>query len=263
MKYYDKDNKRLVYVDSRADESYWDQHWDSNNFKKSIQRNFDPFVTGHTKKHVKKGSRILEGGCGIGQNVYLLSKQGYDVVGIDYAKKTVNKTNTYRPELDIQFGDVRELPFEDNSFDAYWSFGVIEHFYSGYDDIMKEMGRVLKKDGVLLMTVPTMSFLRQYKAKNSLYPEWKEDSKKIKHFYQFALDRNTIINKFENNGFQLISSHSISGFKGLKDEVTILKRPMQYLYDSNFILLRVIKKLIDKLVQRFSGHMTLFIFKKV
>ena len=79
MKYYDKDNKRLVYIGSHADDSYWDQHWDTNDFKKAIQRNFDPFVTGHTKKYIKKGGRILEGGCGIGQNVYLLNKQDYFV----------------------------------------------------------------------------------------------------------------------------------------------------------------------------------------
>ena len=263
MKYYDKDNKRLVYTGSPADERYWNQHWNSNNFKKAIQRNFDPFVTGHTKKYIKKGGRILEGGCGIGQNVYLLNKHGYDVVGIDYAQKTVDKINTYAPELNVRFGDVRSLVFEDDFFDGYWSFGVIEHFYNGYDNIMLEMHRVLKQKGVLLMTVPTMSLLRKLKVKKGLYPQWIEESSQIEQFYQFSLDSTSIIEKFECNGFELIIAKPISGFKGLKDEVSYLRKPMQFLFDSQFLLFRVVKKIVDKLTQRFSGHMTLFIFRKI
>jgi len=262
-KYYDKVNKRLVYIGSHADESFWDQHWDTNDFKKSIQRNFDPFVTGHTKKYIKKGGRILEGGCGIGQNVYLLNKHGYDVVGIDYAQKTVDKINTYAPELDVRFGDVRSLVFEDDFFDGYWSFGVIEHFYNGYDEIMLEMHRVLKQKGVLLMTVPTMSLLRKLKVKKGLYPQWIEESSQIEQFYQFSLDSTSIIEKFECNGFKLLTAKPISGFKGLKDEVAYLRKPMQFLFDSQFLLFRVVKKIVDKLTQRFSGHMTLFIFRKI
>ena len=263
MKYYDKDNKRLVYIGSHADESYWNHLWDTNDFKKAIQRNFDPFVTGHTNKYIKKGGRILEGGCGIGQNVYLLNKHGYDVVGIDYAQKTVDKINTCAPELDVRFGDVRSLVFEDDFFDGYWSFGVIEHFYNGYNEIMLEMHRVLKQKGVLLMTVPTMSLLRKLKVRKGLYPQWTDESSQIEQFYQFALDSTSIIEKFECNGFKLLTAKPISGFKGLKDEVAYLRKPMQFLFDSQFLLFRVVKKIVDKLTQRFSGHMTLFIFRKI
>ena len=48
---------------------------------------------------------------------------------IDYAPKTVEFVNKKFPFLDIRLGDVTKLDFDDNFFDAYWSFGVIEHFY--------------------------------------------------------------------------------------------------------------------------------------
>ena len=262
-KYYDTKNKRLVFIGSHADDNYRDKHWQQDDFRNSIQKTFDPFVVGNTKKYIKKGGKILEGGCGIGQNVYLLNHHGFNTIGIDYAEKTIEKINVHAPELDVRFGDVRRLPFENDSFDGYWSFGVIEHFYDGYDEIMSEMHRVINKGGVLLMTVPSMSILRKLKAKQGRYPLWDEDKDKIKQFYQYALDHTTVINNFENNGFRLMAVKPYDGFKGLKDEVIFLKKPMQYMYDSKFILVRIVRKIVSKIIERFSNHMTLFIFKKI
>ena len=262
-RYYDKKNNRLVYIASKASDDYWDSHWEAEDFNKMIKVNYNPFISNNTKKYLSKGSKILEGGCGRGQNVYLLQKQGFDVTGIDYAKKTVDKINTYIPELDIKLGDVRKLPFDANHFDGYWSLGVIEHFYKGYDDIMVEMRRVLKPSGILLMTVPTMSPLRKFKAKFSFYPIWKDEQEKIEQFYQFALDPVAIIKNYESNGFKLLAKKPYDGFKGLKDEISFIKTPLQYIYDSNFILSKIIRKIIGILTERFSSHMTLFIFKKI
>ena len=140
---------------------------------------------------------------------------------------------------------------------------MIEHFYNGYDEIMNEMYRVLKPNGVLLMTVPTMSPLRKLKAKLRKYPLWGSKPLDIENFYQFALDSNSIVKHYERNGFKLLESRSCSGFKGLKDEVNMIKGPMQYIFDSPSILNRIIKTIIGKIFEKFSGHMTLFIFKKV
>ena len=67
----------------------------------------------------------------------------------DSAEDVVKKINALVPELDIRQGDVFNLQEEDQSLDGYWSLGVIEHYFDGYDGISNEMKRVLKKDGVL------------------------------------------------------------------------------------------------------------------
>ncbi len=241
-RYYDSKNNCLVYTGSKASNDYWDEHWQMADFSKMIKVSYNPFIIRNTKKHLARGSRIMEGGCGRGQNVYILKKQGFDAIGIDYAKKTVDKINNCMPELNVEFGDVRKLPFDNNSFDGYWSLGVIEHFYEGYNDIMMEMHRVLKPNGILLMTVSTMSPLRQMKSNFNLYPAWEGEKKKIAEFYQFALDPIVIIKNFESNGFELLTKKPYDGFKGLKDEIKIIKKPLQYIYDSNFILNKIIKK---------------------
>jgi len=261
-KFYNSKDNCLLYIKSKANNVYWDDHWNSDNLKRDIQESQSPLVVKHTKKYLTRASKLLEGGCGKGQNVYLLKKQGFRVVGIDYAEDTVRSINSCMPELDIRLGDVRGLPFEDDSFDGYWSLGVIEHFYEGYQPIMSEMYRVLKPGGILFMTVPTMSFMRKFKSKLGLYPKWNNNPVEIDNFYQFALDPNLIITNFENNGFKLIEKKPYDGFKGFKDEVGFLRGVLQPIYDSSFILNKIFRKIIDLLTVKFSSHMTLFIFKK-
>jgi len=50
-------------------------------------------------------------------------------------------------------GDVRKLPFYDNTFDIVTSTEVIEHFIEG-EEFIKECYRVLKRHGYLLLTTP-------------------------------------------------------------------------------------------------------------
>lgn len=261
-KYYDQDHQRLVFLGSKASDEYWDDHWEADDFKKMIKINSNSFITKNTKRYLPEGASILEGGCGRGQNVYLLQNNGYKATGIDYASSTVEKINNYMPELDVKLDDVRKLSFDDSKFDGYWSLGVIEHFYEGYNDILLEMHRVLNTGGFLFMTVPTMSPLRKMKAKLKGYPKWEENDEQLSRFYQFALDPQLIIDTFESNGFQLVSIKPFDGVKGLKDEVSVLRKPLQYLYNSDYILNKIIRKIIGKIVERFSSHMTLFIFRK-
>lgn len=262
MRYYDRKNNRLIYIGNSSDDEYWDNHWEDKDFKQKVKIGRNLLVSFYTKKYLPKESTVLEGGCGRGQNVYMLDKMGYRCIGIDYAQKTVEKVKSLVPEVDIRLGDVRKLDFDDEYFDGYWSLGVIEHFYNGYEDIINEMRRVLKPNGVLFLTVPTMSVLREKKALTHKYPLWDNKPENIKNFYQFALDPKQVIKDFEAIGFELLEMKPYDGFKGLKDEVGVLKKPMQYIYDSKNILFKVFRKVLDTMIRRYSSHMTLFVLRK-
>lgn len=169
QRYYDSKFDRLIYIGQAATDQFWDEHWETDDFRKAITSNPNSYVTKITKKYLSIGSRILEGGCGQANNVYALHKYGFDVIGLDYASETVKKIKLNAPELSIKLGDVRKLPFDDNYFDGYWSLGVIEHFWLSYDDIASEMARVIRGGGYLFITFPMMSSLRQWKAKNNKF----------------------------------------------------------------------------------------------
>jgi SAM-dependent methyltransferase len=254
----------LVYIGKKASPDFWDRHWNVKSFKKTVeaQKN-NPFILKITKMFLQKG-RVLEGGCGMGGNVYCLHYHGYSAYGVDFAEKTVKKSNRYFPELNITKGDVRNLKFEDGFFDGYWSLGVIEHFFEGYEDILREMKRVIKVGGFIFLTFPYMSPLRRFKTRYGFYKEFKEDTPGLKDFYQFVMDYKMIKNDFERYGFVLKYMKPKDGLKGFKDEVSVLKPVLQMLYDykgrNRFIL--VLKYVLNNFLALFAGHGMLLVFEK-
>jgi SAM-dependent methyltransferase len=264
-RYFDKINNRLVYVGEAASDTFWDNHWKSDDpdFEKRVRAGRDSFVIGNTKRYLPLGARILEGGCGLADKVYALHRCGYDAYGVDYARQVVEKVNHCVPELKVQFGDVRQLPFPESFFDGYWSLGVIEHYYDGYDRILQEMHRVLNEGGYLFVTVPVMSWLRRKKAKLGKYPKYKDSEKARENFYQFAFEHQQVINVLKHAGFKLIDVKPYDGIKGLKDEISILKPLLQPLYDARGLPAAFLKRMLDFMLKRFANHMSLFIMRKV
>ena len=263
MKFFDKGNNRLVFIEQNASSNFWDEHWHKAGLGKTINpvsnRNF---VCRFTKKYLQPGARILEGGCGRGQYVYKLSKMGYEVYGVDFAEKTVKKIKQLFPNLKVIKGDVRNLPFEENFFDAHWSLGVIEHFYDGFDEIIKEMRRTLIPDGFVFITFPHMSTLRRLKSKLNIYPVFVDNEKNKQLFYQFAFDENSVIRLFLREGFILKEKKELDGFKGLKDEIKILEPILQKINNSPTLFSKIIRHSLSHIFGKFSSHIILLVFQK-
>ena len=263
--FYDKVNRRLVYIKEKASPDFWDEHWDTENFRKSIESGRDNrFILKTLKKYIDKKGRILEGGCGRGQAVYCMQSHGYESVGVDFAKKTVEKTKEVLPQLDVRVGDVRNLQFPGKHFTGYWSLGVIEHFWDGYQDTIMEMRRVLTAGGYVFLTFPCMSPLRKLKAKLGLYRDVGElNGSQREGFYQFALDAQAVIKDFAEIGFKFLERRPIDGIKGFKDEVSLFKQVLQRLFDykGKSFWIRGLGYVLDKLLAAFAGHMTFLVFR--
>lgn len=115
MKYYNVKNKRLIMLEEKANSDYWDKHWQSNNFVEKVKLGAkNRFIKKITKKYLTPASKILEGGCGTGQNVYGLNCWGYDAYGVDFAENTINKIKREFPNLKVSEQDVRKLKFLNN-----------------------------------------------------------------------------------------------------------------------------------------------------
>lgn len=265
QKYLDTKNNRLVFTGKSAGPDFWDKAWDVENFKKVIEGGKNNrLVIGTTKKFLpaKSSPKILEAGCGNGQFVLAFHNLGYDAYGVDYADKTIAKTKSIFPELKISVQDVRKLEFPNDYFDAYWSVGVIEHFFNGYQEILEEIKRVVKPGGYAFISFPHMSLLRKLKVKLGLYPPFDEKILDKENFYQFALDHDKIIENIANSGFILEKKIPNDGTKGLKDEISFLKPPLQKIYSSRNFFLRVLNYSLSLLLAKFSSHAVLLVFRK-
>jgi SAM-dependent methyltransferase len=265
MRYYDPNHNCLVYIERRADEDYWDEHWgmiDASMLYKPKVPPFD-FVVNVTRKYLPTASLILEGGAGLAQNSWYLHLAGYRTIALDFAPKTVDFLKQHRPEVCPILGDVRDLSLDNESVDGYWSLGVIEHFCDGFEGIAREMMRVIRIDGYLFLTFPNMNSLRKLKVRQSVYPELPKGFDLNKNaFYQFALDGDQVAAFFNGIGFKLLEKRAMGGVKGFKDEVFFLKPVLQKIYDSRSLPVRAVKKLMEHLLRHWFGHTVLLVMQK-
>ena len=104
--------------------------------------------------------RQLEAGCGLGRWVIYLTRQGFDITGVDIAGEGIEELLQRFPEVKAQVADLHHLPFPDGHFQGMISNGVVEHFEEGPVTVLREMRRVLREDGVLLCIVPYQNTLR-------------------------------------------------------------------------------------------------------
>ena len=101
----------------------------------------------------KKGSLVLEAGCGMSTIMNSLSLAEYNVVGLDISAIALrNARKKYRQPI-LVLGDINSLPFKDDSFDMIYNVGVMEHFIDPYQPL-QEIGRILKSPGTILVAVP-------------------------------------------------------------------------------------------------------------
>ncbi|MCA9119930.1 MAG: methyltransferase domain-containing protein [Planctomycetaceae bacterium] len=181
-------------------DGFWDQIWDGTSAKDywkdalegRLTRDYETLF----KNYVKKGAKVLEAGCGVGQVVLALRARGYDCWGLDYAEKTINSLTDIFPDTPFVHGDIRELPFEDESFDVYVSLGVIEHFTSGQSQILAEAARVLRPNGVILISVPALNSYRKMRIRYKTYRE-----KSALPFFEDCYSREELESLLEDAGF--------------------------------------------------------------
>jgi SAM-dependent methyltransferase len=96
--------------------------------------------------HHLKG-RLLDFGCGSKPYKNLLEVDEY--IGVDF----VNEGHPHDNEQIDVYYDGKTIPFPDNSFDSILSSEVFEHVFN-LPEILKELERVLKPGGKILITCP-------------------------------------------------------------------------------------------------------------
>lgn len=204
---------------------YWENSWDSIEFEDALELCSKDPLKNIFDKYVKKDSLILEGGCGKGHWVAYFADRNYKIVGLDFAQKTLAELAENRQSLSLCCGNVNMLPFADNSFDVYYSGGVVEHFEGGCMDSLSEARRVIKEDGTLLLSVPYYSPLRKI-----LTPfrteEWRKlsnpevDEEKVFEdltYFQYAYTAAEFKKLLVNAGLHTIETFKYSVIWGLYD----------------------------------------------
>ncbi|MCC7418322.1 MAG: class I SAM-dependent methyltransferase [Acidobacteria bacterium] len=186
------------------------------------------------QRYLKPGSRMLEGGCGRGQYVAYYAARGARVVGLDFAREWLSALRREGPALALCAGDVGALPFGSGTFDLYYSGGVVEHFESGPQRALAEARRVIKDDGVLLISVPYFSPMRRLLAALGR-KEWHrvgqpqvDEAPGGRRFYQYAFSVPEFTRLLAGAGFRVLGTQGYALVWGLT-EVGLLRRVLERL----------------------------------
>ena len=215
-------NGQLEYFRKSADRSFWEGHWKESKLRDELKKE-NRFLMDSLFRYNAPGDKILEAGCGSCAFLYPMHHYRRHATGIDFACKTLQSVKYLAPELVLCAGDLTALPFKNNSFDAYWSIGVIEHFQRGYDSVLFECLRVLKTGGIAYISFPYMNLLCKTKGLWGLYDK---NTAEDAEFYQYALDHKKVKKNWENHGFEFLDQQYMFPHKKMR---RLSNRVMQFL----------------------------------
>ena len=167
-----------------------------------------------------KDKYVLDIACGEGYGSNLIAKQAKYVFGVDIDSATIKHANSKYSSENLKFieSSTSNIPLESDSVDIVVSFETIEH-HDKHEEMMQEISRVLKPDGILIISSPEKSTNEDI----ALY----RNEFHIKELY--FKDFNTLLSKY----FQYI-----------------------YFYDQkmNFTSLITPKEQVESLFREFSGN---------
>jgi SAM-dependent methyltransferase len=126
-----------------------DRHWWYQGRRRVIERVIE-------RLGLPDHARILDAGCGSGRNMVELARHGV-VTGVELSDTSVRLARE-RDAGEVIEGSVMDMPFDEATFDLAVSLDVIEHLE---DDVgaLRELRRVTKPGGALLVTVPAYQWL--------------------------------------------------------------------------------------------------------
>lgn len=106
-----------------------------------------------------ENKQVLDIACGEGYGSNLLIEKASAVTGVDIDPKTIERAQRKYNNSKLNFltGDVRNIPCTDNIFDIVISFETLEHIEE-HNEMMAEIKRVLKPDGLLIISTPDKYF---------------------------------------------------------------------------------------------------------
>jgi 2-polyprenyl-3-methyl-5-hydroxy-6-metoxy-1,4-benzoquinol methylase len=102
---------------------------------------------------------ILDLGCGLGYGSEMLYRFHKSIVSLDISGPALsNAKKIYLGPMYIK-ADAQFLPFADESFDSVVALEIIEHLDNGLGSL-REINRVLRDDGILIVSTPNTAHLR-------------------------------------------------------------------------------------------------------
>ena len=190
------------------------------------------------EKFITEGEKVLDLGCGYGRYFELIKERGADYFGVDNSQKMIEIAKERYPQAKFQVADALNLPFPDKLFDKVYSIAVLHHIPSEEFRLKfsKEAKRVLKQDGLLILTVwkfktkKKLSLIFKYtilrligKSKLDWRDYFEPWGKKIKRYYH-CFSKKELTNLVKKAGFEILESGLIRNERGNRNNIYLIAK---------------------------------------
>lgn len=105
----------------------------------------------------RNSGRILDVGCGTGDRLDVFRERGFETYGVETSDSADYATSHLK--LKVMKGDVFSAHFPDAFFDMVTLYNVLEHTHNPAG-VIKEIHRILKKEGFLIIQIPNTNSLQ-------------------------------------------------------------------------------------------------------
>ena len=182
------DKKELKFMNSRI-RQFFQEHCEFKVFKEFLKK--------HNVDLTHKV--ILDAGCGSGYSTELILKEFHpeELVAFDIMPEQVALAKKRGLPATLFIGDIKSTGLPSNKYDATFVFGMLHHV-SGWKSALREMHRVLKPSGWLLIEEPDKRaiddaerYLRIHHPKESRFG-WSELTEELEEVGFSVLESRTI-----------------------------------------------------------------------
>jgi 2-polyprenyl-3-methyl-5-hydroxy-6-metoxy-1,4-benzoquinol methylase len=198
----------LVFVDPQPDSGALKDHYCENYYSewmnKQKNKRFQMWQNRLNKiQRLRSNGKLLDVGCGEGFFLSLAQANGWHITGTELSS-FASKLAANTLKTDIYCGELDEAKFAKNSFDVVTMWHVLEHVKSP-KNYLKEIHRILKPEGLLVLAVPNVNDLLMKFAyrifKGRSLKLFSINGKEV-HLYHFSPE--TLCLYFDKTGFDCL-----------------------------------------------------------
>ena len=146
----------------------------------------------------RKNNRILDVGCSTGAFLSAAQDNNWNTYGVEISHPSALHAKNKR-NLKVFCGTLKEANYEDGYFDVISIWAVLEHV-SEPSDVLREIRRILRKGGLLILCVPNFNCL-PVKILGKRY-------RYIQRGHLFNFSRKSIRKILNESGFAVIKTSS-------------------------------------------------------
>lgn len=149
---------------------------------------------------LKKGSLVLDLGCGPGLDAEMFAREGFRVIGVDFSENMIESAKARVGSAEFKVMNIKKLDFEDEFFDAVWANAIFLHiFKKDIPSVLNGVFRVLKKGGIFFVSVKEGDG-------EILKPDPRYGN--VEKFWSF-FQKDEIENELKKAGFKILESYIV------------------------------------------------------